>query len=92
MKKTILIATTSVPNKTDWEAWKQQITDCGAKYGVTVGEQMMTDGPGCANYALEVEGTEKAIEDFGNMLTMAMMPARWSFTSDPVTPGYFLTK
>lgn len=43
-----------------------------------------TAGPGCTNLAFEIVGDEKEAEAFANSLTMAMMPAKWCTTDDPI--------
>lgn len=46
---------------------------------------LWTPGPGCSNLALELEGgTTEEQERFAHMLTMALMPAKWTTTKDPI--------
>jgi len=42
----------------------------------------MVPGPGCGNLAMDIIGPEDEAERFVNALTMALMPAKWSTTSD----------
>jgi hypothetical protein len=48
---------------------------------------LWTGGPGCTNLAFEILGDETEAEHFANALTMALMPAKWATTSDPI-PGW----
>lgn len=41
-------------------------------------------GPGCNNLAFEIEGDEAEAEKFVSALTMALMPAKWTTTSDEI--------
>ena len=41
-----------------------------------------TTGPGCTNLAFEIEGDDETAEKLANALTMALMPAKWTTTTD----------
>ena len=45
---------------------------------------LWTDGPGCSNVALELEGNPEACESFAEALAMALMPAKWTTTEDEI--------
>jgi hypothetical protein len=88
--KTILIATLLAPKAENWDEFKTVLGFHAAEMHVTAGRIGVTDGPGCCNLSIEVTGPEKDIEHFGNSLCMAMMPSRWSFTSDEPIDTYNL--
>ena len=84
----ILIATTMTPS----DAARAQkihndIAAAVAAVGVRLVGAMWVKGPGCNNFAIELEGTECECEELATVLTMAMMPARWTTTSDNIAPG-----
>ena len=91
----ILIATTMTPETADnartiHNAIAAAVEDAGIKLvGAT-----WVKGPGCNNFGIALEGAEAACESLANYLTMAMMPARWTTTSDPIDAGldYFGTR
>jgi hypothetical protein len=48
---------------------------------------LWTDGAGCSNLAMSVEGEEADFEMLANGLTMALMPSKWSTTGDTIPEG-----
>jgi hypothetical protein len=50
--------------------------------GLTIPSFLFVRGPGCFNMAFDAIGSDEAAERFANMATMALMPAKWSTTSD----------
>lgn len=94
MRNIILIASTKAPDEQTWLEFRNEITRaCTESYALTVHTICLMDGPGCANLAIEVTGTEENIEAAANALTMALFPARWTFaTDDQLIEGYHLTR
>ena len=91
MKTNLLIATSKAPQKDQAKELAEQVRLCGAYGGVAVQAQQWTEGPGCANFALACMYEDpKQFEKFANVLTMALMPAKWTTTTDEVQDGYFL--
>ena len=76
-----LIATTRVPK--DFEAMCSairkcaEIVDCRIVSGI-----MWVPGSGCSNVAFEVKGDNA--ERFVDSLCMALMPAKWSLTTEDI--------
>lgn len=86
MKKTVLIASSKGPIAGHEIEFLESVRDAFESGKVLAG--LVTRGPGCINYAFVVEGEEAFIEGFGRGLSMAMMPARWCYTEDPVPDGF----
>ncbi len=91
MKQNILIASSKAPQPEMWDAFVQQVLDCGMySHEVEVAKLECVAGPGCVNYAMACAGEEKNIEAFANALTMALMPSRWCVTDCEPEGGYRL--
>jgi hypothetical protein len=88
MKTTLLIATSKCPNARTWPEFDQALREGAQQSGLTPHRIGITDGPGCANLSIEVEGTEEHIDAFANGITMALMPARWTTTTSTPIEGY----
>jgi hypothetical protein len=82
----ILIASAKVPAKGAGVKFLHQLRDCAAEDGVVVVGGLIVEGPGCVNYAINVE-PHADLDNFANHLTMALMPAKWNYTQDPVPVG-----
>lgn len=72
----ILIASTSAPSRETFAQFAEAIVEVGKSREFHVAGVMVTDGPGCANIVIRGHGL--GFEKFGNAVTMALMPARWS--------------
>jgi len=56
------------------------IVELSKNDGVEIRGALLTEGPGCYNLGIELDGPN---EGFMNALTMALMPAKWCVTTDP---------
>lgn len=85
----IVIASSTKP--TNSEAFFQTIREACLENGVTCSAGVITGGAGCTNYGFRLEGDN--VEQVANMLTLALMPARWAICEgDPMLrPGEFYT-
>ena len=54
--------------------------------GNEVTAALLTDGPGCCNLGFTLERPD---EQLVNLITMALMPAKWSTTPDQLREGRF---
>lgn len=57
-----------------FEAMQNTARECSVRLLATI----LVDGSGCANYGLLVAGEEPKREKFMNLLSMALMPAKWA--------------
>jgi len=73
-----VIATSKCP--ADFEAYLEGIKEWAADSNVVIQGYVVTDGPGCCNHGIMLEGDNS--EQFMNQLTMALMPSRWSAVAD----------
>ena len=83
----ILIATSAHPtSQIGFESICQQMRDAAADGGLTIPAGILwTGGPGCTNLAFDLNGDDaKEQELFAKEITMALMPAQWTTTSDPL--------
>ena len=81
----ILIATALSPSTADKaRTLFQMIRESASEGSLVIPAFYWTGGPGCTNLAFELVGDEKEAEAFANTLTMALMPARWCTTGDPI--------
>jgi len=84
MKDTLLIATSKAPGNLEElknvnKTLREWSTEANLKLvsGIT-----WTEGPGCANLAMRLEGTEEDWKSWADQVTMALMPSKWSNTRD----------
>jgi len=81
----ILIATAMRPTSPDKARTVfQMIRESATLTSLVIPSFYWTGGPGCTNLAFEVVGDDIEAEKFANELTMALMPAKWCLTSDPL--------
>lgn len=76
--KHILIASTKAPSRSTFAEFAAELVTAGIPMNAHLAGVMVTDGPGCANICVRLHGP--GTEQFANMLTMALMPARWTYT------------
>lgn len=57
------------------------LVQLAANDGVAIRAMTIVPGPGCNNLAFELDGENEA---FASALTMALMPAKWTTTEDPI--------
>lgn len=91
----ILIATTMTPETADnARSIHSAIAGLVEDVGLKLIGAIWVKGYGCNNFAVALEGAEETCEALANQLTMAMMPARWTTTADPIEAGleYFGTR
>jgi hypothetical protein len=58
------------------------LREVAAHEKVTIPAFLFVRGPGCFNLAFEAIGADEAAEEFANIVTMALMPAKWTTTAD----------
>ena len=82
----LLIATTSRPRDNgNFRDLCSKLREAALESNLKVTSGIFwTSGPGCYNVALEVNGNEEACEAYADALTMALMPAKWTTTPDPI--------
>jgi hypothetical protein len=80
----IIIATTKVPLTIEkFTSFCASLRDAAHDRKLTINKGIIfTEGPGCANLAMELIGNNEDIEKFANGLTMALMPSKWGTTQD----------
>ena len=76
----ILIATSAYPPNAP--PFFAAMREAAAAEGLFIPAILFVRGPGCFNMAFDAIGSDEAAERFANMATMALMPAKWSTTSD----------
>jgi hypothetical protein len=54
------------------------IREAASEEGLTIPAFLYTTGSGCYNLAFEAVGEDVKAEKLANMLTMALMPAKWT--------------
>lgn len=77
----ICVATYAQPR--DFNLFIEQIRGLADNYSVVLqGYVVVGSTRSCLNHGIMVEGTEENCERFADTLAMALMPAKWSRTSD----------
>lgn len=77
-RRIILIATSKVPvTKEGFDTCCRLIEEDAARAGLEVTGILWTTGPGCSNLAIDIRGEEKQIYQMADIITMALMPAKW---------------
>ena len=81
----LLIATATKPLSQDnFTAMCGSIRESAKEGGLTIPDGIyMTPGLGCNNLAFELIGDDGEAERFADVLTMALMPSKWSTFVDP---------
>lgn len=89
--KGYLIAFGHIPR--DPARFLDAVVQMSANDGVTIVGAYLCGGPGCANLAIGLADDFADAENFVNQLTMALMPAKWESTTDPLlVEGAFTAK
>ena len=79
----ILIATGRKPDSLDTaKVFFADLRKAARDNELEAGPFLWVEGPGCSNLAFDLKGDVKIAEAFAVSLTMALMPAKWSETSD----------
>jgi len=90
MIRNILIAAAVKPVPgNSWQDLYDAICHGAIDFNCIVLGGIVTHGPGCINMGLKILGdNETSIDVFGKQLCLAMMPAKWGGTSDPIADGF----
>lgn len=88
MLTTVLIASNKVPCEGKQEQFMDDVKEIAREFNCEVKAIYGTKGPGCYNYAIKLNG--ERWEEFADMLTMILMPSRWTTTNEVII-GFSLT-
>ncbi len=80
----VLIATSKGPGK-NFDTLCQAIRAGALQEGVHIPDGILwTDGLGCTNLAMELIGNDEDCKSVADAITIALMPAKWCTTPDPL--------
>ena len=82
IREKFVIASAKRPGKSpeEFAVFLEQIRDIAAQRSIEVLGYTVTEGPGCWNHGLFIEGNSLALDAFAGSICIALQPGRYSKT------------